>query len=244
MITAAGIGFSILYKINPSLIDLPNVYIMDTITKLISNDFSVPKFELPIPYELNYSKLLCLVHFLCKTLDALNHDKSSVKVESSKEYYSNYFGLMEHQDLSHVPPNQKLSSFLRYAMYEYSGLTDPWIQRLNHHNVRTCLESLMTFLAQQIYLTINTADSDTSPYFKRNLESELQFFHEYVKKYTSVLFSQQVSTPQPGTAYKPDMDIVKRYVLHCKDTQNISELVDKNFCLVISQWLTNICKLK
>lgn len=212
--------------------------------ELISNDFSVPKFQLPIPYELNYSMLLCLVHFLCKTLDAVSIEKKINSPETSKKFYSKCFGLVEHQDFSNIPPNQKLSSFLRYAMYEYSGLAEPWIQKLDYHCVKQCLESLMTFLAQQIYLAINTADMETSPYFKRNLESELQFFHEYVKKYTSVLFSQQVSTPQSGTVYKAEMDLIKRYMLRCKQTQNSTELIDKNFCLVISHWLTNICKLK
>lgn len=212
--------------------------------ELISNDFSVPKFELPIPYELNYGMLLCLVHFLCKTLDALNLEKKHAAAEKPKKFYSKCFGLVEHQDFDNISPNQKLSSFLRYAMYEYSGLADPWIQKLEYQCVKKCLESLMTFLAQQIYLTINTTDVDTSPYFKRNLESELQFFHEYVKKYTSVLFSQQVSTPQPGTIYKVEMDLQKRYMLYCKETQKTEELIDNNFCVVISHWLTNICKLK
>lgn len=212
-------------------------------TELISNDFTVPKFDLPIPYELNYSMLLCLVHFLCKTLDALNVEKKSVTAETPKKFYSKCFGLVEHQDLN-ISTNQKLSSFLRYAMYEYSGLAERWIKELDYHCVKRCLESLITFLAQQIFLTISATDVDTSPYFKRNLESELQFFHEYVKKCTSVLFTKQVSTPQTDSIYKTELDLQKRYMLHCKETQNTEELIDKNFCLVISHWLTNVCKLK
>lgn len=213
-------------------------------TELISNDFSVPRFELPIPNELNYSMLLCLVHFLCKTLDALSAEKRTAAIEIPKSFYSKCFGLVEHQDFQNIPSNQKLSSFLRYAMYEYSGLADPWIQKLDHRCVNRCLETLMTFLAQQMYLSINTAGVDMSPYFKRNLESELQFFHEYVKKHTSMLFSREASNAETGLVYKSEMDLIKRYMLCQKAAKKVHEVVDKNFSLVISHWLTNICKLK
>lgn len=115
-------AFSCLYKLNLSLIKLFDYFEPEEdIIILIDNDFSVPKFELPIPCELTYGRLLCLAHFLCKTLNQLNQKKENNILTIDETEYSSCIGLVEHQDPSDYMPDQKLSSFLRY-LYEYSGM--------------------------------------------------------------------------------------------------------------------------
>lgn len=121
LIGILNLAFSCLYQLNSNIIELFDFYEPDeSIIVLIQNDFSVPRFELPIPCDLTYGKLLCLAHFLCKTMNQLHQKKDgqSLKIDESK--YHNYIGLVEHQDPSDYMPDQKLSSFLRY-LYEYSG---------------------------------------------------------------------------------------------------------------------------
>lgn len=220
------------------------VIVEDTTTILVQNDFSVPKFELPIPYELTYGKLLCLAHFMCKTLDALSCVTSQSEEDVHEKYYSSFIGLVEYQDSGHNFPNQKLGSYLRYAMYEYSGLADPWIHKLDQRHVKKSFELLMTFLAQQVFLYVRTADSENLPYFKRNLASELQFFYEHVKKHTSMLFADHITASvRTISTYKSDMDVIKRYLIYCQTNGKYHEAADNNFGVAIVHWFTKICQV-
>ncbi|KAG5880725.1 hypothetical protein JTB14_025565 [Gonioctena quinquepunctata] len=239
LMRAVCLGLSILYKVNPSLITLMT-FIPDTTSIMIENDFSVPKFQLPIGSTLTYGMLLCLAHFFCKTLDALDSKKQKSCLGVTDVFYSRFFGLVEHQDFSNNLPNQKLSAFLRYAMYEYSGLADPWIEKLNYDQVQKSLEALMLFLSQQIFLAVRTVDRDHLPYFKRNLNSELQFFYEHVKKHTSMLLSEQSSRT---SLYRSETDILKRYCLQSKESGGSEDIIENNFCLIISYWFTNVCRI-
>lgn len=233
-----------LYRANPSLIGLMGVITKDKTMILVQNDFSVPKFELPIPYELTYSKLLCLAHFMCKTLDALSLAQSQSKEDLNEKQYNNYIGLVEHQDLGYHFPGQKLGAYLRYAMYKYSGLADPWIHKLDRRCVKKSFELLMTFLAQQVFLYIRTTDVESLSYFKKNLASELQFFYEHVKKHTSMsLADHMTASARTITTFKADMDILKRYLLYCQVTNQYFDAADNNFGVVIVHWFTKICQV-
>nr|CAI5837983.1 unnamed protein product [Callosobruchus analis] len=246
LITVAGLGFSMLYKMNPGLIELLNYSPRDTSIVLISNDFSVPKFDLPISHILAYGKLLCLAHFLCKALDA--NDKSEKdNQEAEKLYSTRWVGLVENRIFTtigdHLPHQE-----LRYTMYEYSGLADPWIQKLDQNNVRITLETFMVFLGQQICLTNTLIEPGQRPYFKRNLMSELQFFFEYVKKHTMAVAFECMSSAGPSqgpSISKSDMDMFKRYLVNRKQNGSpITEVLSKNFCVCMCHWFTHVCQLQ
>ncbi|KAJ8923659.1 hypothetical protein NQ315_010239 [Exocentrus adspersus] len=242
LITITGLCFSILYRTNPNLIDLMGTVVKDTTTVLIQNDFSVPKFELPVPYELTYGKLLCLAHFMCKALDALSQLTPSTAEAVPAEDYGNCIGLVEHQEAGHNFSTQKLDAYLRYAMYEYSGLADPWIHTLDRQRVRKSLEHLMAFLGQQVYVYIRTAEADG--YFKRNLASELQFFYEHIKKRLSMSFTDQITASMKTmSSYKADMDIIRRYMVFCRANNKYYDAADYNFSVVIVHWFTKICQV-
>ncbi|VEN52986.1 unnamed protein product [Callosobruchus maculatus] len=249
LITAAGLGFSMLYKMNPGLVELLNYSPRDTSIIAISNDFSVPKFDLPISHNLAYGKLLCLAHFLCKALDALHNDKSEPDDKQAEKLYSTgWVGLVEHRVFTDHLPHQELSTYLRYTMYEYSGLADPWIQKLDQNIVRITLETFMVFLGQQIFLTNTLIEPTQRPYFKRNLISELQFFFEYVKKHTMAVAFECMSSAGPSqgpSISKSDMDMFKRYLVHRKQNGSpITEVLSKNFCVCMCHWFTHICHLQ
>ncbi|CAH2003686.1 unnamed protein product [Acanthoscelides obtectus] len=249
LITVAGYGCSLLYKMNPRLVALLDFSPPDTSIILVSNDFSVPKFELPISHNLAYGKLLCLAHFLCKALDALHSDKSEKNTQDAgKQYTTRWVGLVDHRVLTDHLPNQELSTYLRYAMSEYSGLADPWIQMLDQNNVRVTLEIVMVFLGQQIFLTNTLTDPSQRPYFKRNLMSELQFFFEYVKKHTMAVAFECMSSAGPSqgpSISKSDMDMFTRYLVHQKQNGSvITEVLSKNFCVCMCHWFTHMCQLQ
>lgn len=125
-----GLAFSCLYELNLDLLNLFDISELTEPVVLIQNDFSVPRFELPIPSELTYGKLLCLAHFLCKALNQLHQKRSEMRSslrsgndDVDESNVIECIGLVEHQDPSDIMPDQKLSSFLRY-LHEYSGNTN------------------------------------------------------------------------------------------------------------------------
>ncbi|KAH1022918.1 hypothetical protein HUJ04_012231 [Dendroctonus ponderosae] len=246
LIGILGLALSCLYKLNSSLIQLFDYFEPEeTIIILIDNDFSVPRFELPIPCELTYGRLLCLAHFLCKTLNQLNQKKENNILTIDETEYLHYIGLVEHQDPSDYMPDQKLSSFLRY-LYEYSGLIDPWINNLNYANTQKSADILMLFIGQQACLTIKELDPSQVPYYRANLCSELQFFQEYIKKRTSELYVERNTS---AVLYTGEMDYIKKYLLsHWKKDENgknaIQEVAERNFLLIMTYWFSNICKIQ
>lgn len=117
-------------------------------------------------------------------------------------------------------------------------MIDPWINNLNYESTRKTADKLMLFIAQQSLLTLKELDPGQAVYYKRNLYSELQFFHEYIKKRTSELSAGISSSPgQSG-----DLDYVKRYLLHHKS--QVDKVAEENFLLMISFWFSNICQIQ
>ncbi|XP_028129306.1 nucleoporin Nup188 isoform X2 [Diabrotica virgifera virgifera] len=245
LMTAVGLGCSILYRVNAGLIDLMTETPQIKIEVMIENDFSVPKFELPVTSNLTYGMLLCLAHFMCKTLEAIRQQGPPKNQEGTEDtpitLFTRVYGMVQHEGFSDSYPTQQLSAFLRYAMYEYTGLADPWTLKLDYNRVKTSLESLMMFLGQQIFLTINIAPFDNESFFKfrKNLHSELQFFYEHVKKITSLILTESNATPGQF-----EMDVLKKYLLYCKETGQYNKIIDTNFCIVLSNWFIGISKLK
>ncbi|KAL1493269.1 hypothetical protein ABEB36_011353 [Hypothenemus hampei] len=246
LIGILGLAFSCLYKLNPTMLEMFDYYDpSEPLNVLIHNDFSVPRFELPIPCDLTYGKLLCLAHFMCKILNQLHQKQNGPRENIDADKFKKYMGLVEHQDPSDFMPEQKLSSFLRY-LYEYSGLTDPWINKLDPDNTLITADILMLFIAQQTTLTIKFMDFRQASYYKRNLYSELQFFHEYIRKRTSELMLPSSSTNQ---MYSGDMDYMKKYLLsHWRKDQTgknkIDKVAEENFMLIVSFWFSNICQIQ
>lgn len=245
LIGILGLSFNCLYKLNISLLEMFDfLEPEESITILIENDFSVPRFELPIPCELTYGKLLCLAHFLCKTINQLKEKRPKKMIQVKEEKYKYYIGLVEHQDPSENIPNEKLSSFLRY-LAEDSGLVDPWINHLHPDNVQKTADVLMLFTAQQTFLTLRVLEPHQIMYYKRNLSSELQFFNEFVKKQTSELLdSSKLTSKSQVSPYKADMDIIKRYLLYHWEHKKQNDICNQNFLLIISYWFSNICQIQ
>lgn len=127
----------------------------------------------------------------------------------------------------------------------FLGMIDPWINNLNYESTRKTADKLMLFIAQQSLLTLKELDAGQAVYYKRNLYSELQFFHEYIKKRTSELSAGISSSPgQSG-----DLDYLKRYLLHHwkKDQKGqapVEKVAEENFLLMISFWFSNICQIQ
>ncbi|XP_060516036.1 nucleoporin Nup188 [Cylas formicarius] len=244
LIGVLGIAFTCLFNLNHSLVDMFDLYqTKEPQIILIENDFSVPQFEMPIPNDLNYGKLLCLAHFLCKTLNQVYQKKGISQGQNIDEKYLDYICVVEHQDSSEYRPNQKLSFFLRHTMYEYSGLIDSWTENLSAVAVQKTLEVLMAFIGQQTFISVGVLDPIKVAYFKTNLCSELQFFNEYVKKKTSLLFDKPPNT-KSMSSYKSDMDIVKRYLIYHWKNNKQDEVAENNFLLILSFWFSNICLIQ
>ncbi|CAH0562167.1 unnamed protein product [Brassicogethes aeneus] len=249
LIAIIGLAFSCLYKLNPSLTDLLSSSNSDNFYTLIINDFSVPNFDSVITYDLTYGRLLCIAHFLCKTLNQLEQKPQKIPLEKPepidlnlRKNHMKYIGLVEYPNKIDDFPTQKLSSFLRFGMYEYSGLSDPWICDLSVSGVKQTLEMLMAFLAAQVTVTIQTIDPLELQFYQRNLHSELQFFNDYLKRRCAELIKTE--TPTRSDQFKSEKDVTKRYLLMRWKSDNFNKIVDENFLLILSAWFSNICLLK
>ncbi|XP_044256755.1 nucleoporin Nup188 [Tribolium madens] len=233
---------------------------------LVENDFSVPRFELPINPRLTYGSLLCLADYLCKTLNQLSpttpsrisrsrqmsltdlNDEMKVKslgkiFEHCTATYEERIGFMVYIQKSDDMPNEKFSSFLHYDMSEFSGSTSA-VSQLDYHLVKNALEALMSFLAGEIFFAIRNLRGEAVFSYKRELSSEIQFFYEFVRKRTSEQYSAMVATPRSTSSIaQTEPDIIKRYIITKVMDNDTNDIVDNNFVLVISQWLIKFCHL-
>ncbi|CAG9765832.1 unnamed protein product [Ceutorhynchus assimilis] len=238
LIGILGLGLYCLYHLNSKLLDLFDDFQPLFMKILIECDFSVPKFELPISSDLTYGKLFCLAHFLFKTM---HQQKKRTSSEADVKKFASVTGVVEYQDTSVYMSNQKLGSFLSY-IYEYSGLTDPWIKNLNSNNVEKTSGTLMLFIAQQVFLTKKNLEPDQVRQFNKTFHSELQFFNDFVRKHTSELMTRSSVSGHMG-----DMDYLDRYLVDQwqKNSREkaLSNVSENNFLLLIYYWFTNICEI-
>lgn len=67
---------------------------------------------------------------------------------------------------------------------EISGLSAPWLMKLNITNVTFALEALGSLIAAQTYITLHLRDIEPGlkQHFKRELCSELMYFYEFIRK--------------------------------------------------------------
>jgi nuclear pore complex protein Nup188 len=261
-------GSSCLKKTKPNLVtQLNDVYSTEGVTLLVENDFSVPRFELPITSKLTYGTLLCLADYLCKTLNQLSpetpsaiprsrqvsmtdlHDEIKVKslgkiFEHCTATYEKCIGFMVYLQRSDDLHNEKLSSFLHYDMSEFSGSSASVISQLDYHMVKNSLEALMSFLAVEIFFTIRILSDEALFSYKRELSSEIQFFYEFVRKRISEQYNAMLATPRTTTPLsQTETDIIKRYMVAKVNDNDSFDVADNNFVLVISQWLIKFCHL-
>lgn len=235
LITIISVACSCLYKINADYVSLlfPTMP-SDIIFIMVETDFNVPKFDQIISENLTYSRLLCLAHFLCKTLTQLQLQTVSQLTVSKDDDITRYIGLIEHPSPEEMTQNEKLSTFLRYGLYEYSGLTDPWIKKMDLKTVKCGLEMLFVFLSVQVYLTIGTSPKSA---FQRSLLSELHFLHDFVKKTAHEYLTAR------HDPHKPHTDILVNFKVCLKKNGEFESLADEYFLTLLSQWFTNICHL-
>lgn len=253
-----------LIKCNPSMDQLFSVEKPKCASYLlVEYDFTIPKFDIPISEDLTYGRLLCMIYFLCKTLNQEFSKTSTADSPSvrSKEIFSteitkekslgeifgkftlfdeDYIGFVEYPRSSNlVLQPTKLSAFLHYGEQVNS---EPWIKDISKEKVQTTLEYLMTFLAVQVFYHIYTLQKPQLHYFKRELYSELQFFNEYAKKFATEEYNKIVSKKKTEPQ---NTDVINRLLMELlrNDKSNVEKVSDKFFLLGISKWFMNICQL-
>ncbi|KAL3271451.1 hypothetical protein HHI36_021937 [Cryptolaemus montrouzieri] len=251
-----------LIKCNPSMTQLLSVEKPKSPSYLlIEYDFTIPKFDIPITEDLTYGRLLCLIYFLCKTLnqefskvstsdsqgvrskDILN---SEIKEKSLGEIFGKFtlfdeanIGFIEYpKSTDHMLQPIKLSAFLHYGEQVNS---EPWIKDICKEKVQTTLEYLMTFLAVQVFYHVHTLQKPQLHYFKRELYSELQFFNEYAKKLATDEYNKLIEKKKSESQ---NTDVINRLLSEkLGKNNNTDEICDKFFLLAISKWFSNICQL-
>ncbi|XP_045465804.1 uncharacterized protein LOC123674773 [Harmonia axyridis] len=253
-----------LIKCNPSMDQLFSVEKPKCASYLlVEYDFTIPKFDIPITEDLTYGRLLCMIYFLCKTLNQEFSKTSTVDSPSirSKEIFNteitkekslgeifgkftlfeeDYIGFIEYpRSSNHILQPIKLSAFLHYGEQVNS---EPWSKEVSKEKVQITLEYLMSFLAVQVFYHIYTLQKPQLHYFKRELYSELQFFNEYAKK----LATEEYNKLLPKRKSEPqNIDIINRLLIDLMKHNNkdIGIISDKFFLLGISKWFMNICQL-
>ncbi|XP_044762718.1 uncharacterized protein LOC123319826 [Coccinella septempunctata] len=259
------LAFRCLIKCNPSMDQLFSVEKPKCATYLlVEYDFTIPKFDVPIGEDLTYGRLLCMIYFLCKTLNkefskTPTADSPSVRskeifnTEITKEkslgeifgkftlFDEDYIGFIEYpRSSNHILQPVKLSAFLHYGEQVNS---EPWIKDISKEKVQTTLEYLMSFLAVQVFYHIYTLQKPQLHYFKRELYSELQFFNEYAKKLATEEYNKQSSKRR---SEPQNTDVINRLLIELLDNNKLKDVEkasDKFFLLGISKWFMNICQL-
>lgn len=233
----------------------------EPINLLVRNDFSVPRFELPIPCELTYGMLLCLADFLCKTLNQLSPDTPQTTPRSQKVdmttlkenrleivyqhctvIYHKFIGFMVYVQRSDELPSDSISSLLHYdpSVSSSSSL----LSLLDYQFVRYALEALMRLLLTEIFYAVRVFEEEVLVTFRRELTSEIQFFYEFVRKRTTELynrstFDQMVTlTPQPLHA-----DVINKYFALQVGANNGQVIYDDNFIIVVALWFIKVLGL-
>lgn len=126
----------------------------------------------------------------------------------------------------------KFNTVQHFATSELSSMSAPWLCHLNEEKIQFGLETLATFLAEEIYITLHTdfANSNVVRYIRRELCSELQTFHEFIRKKSIDLQAQKENLPSTD---KKGLDTVK----------NRMEMNVVNYLGTLSQWFIYICDL-
>ena len=124
----------------------------------------------------------------------------------------------------------KFTSVHRFANSEIYSLSVPWLGQMDQSKVTHTLEVLNTLLASQIFKAMKTNYAYTKQVqlLRRDLCSELQFFHEFVRK---KLINQQ--------KYLIDGNIV----LKNKQFSDKSGSEHGEYLLMLSHWYIVICTL-
>ncbi|KAK9876456.1 hypothetical protein WA026_012770 [Henosepilachna vigintioctopunctata] len=252
-----------LLKCNPSMIQLLSMEKpKSTSYLLIEYDFTVPKFDIPITGDLTYGRLLCMIYFLCKTLNqefSKDRETKSIRIckidafaaEIGKEkslgeifgkftlFDNDYIGFIEYpKSTNHVLQPIKLSAFLHYGEQVNS---EPWIRDISKEKVQITLEFLMSFLAVQVFFQVHMLQKPQLHYFKRELYSELQFFNEYTKKLATDEYNNQLLKKRSESQKTDPVNKLVSEILSRK--MDVAYISDKFYLLAISKWFMNICQL-
>lgn len=126
----------------------------------------------------------------------------------------------------------RFTAVQHFAASELSSMTASWLCHLNESKIQFALETLATFLAAEIYTTLHTdfAEPHVVYFIRRELYSELQMFHEFIRKKSLDLhLNKEKYTVTP----KGSLDVIK---------YNMETSV-ADYLLTISQWFVYICDL-
>lgn len=108
-----------------------------------------------------------------------NPEDKAKKVELSAKLYSDEeIGFVR---LDFFNPHCNLQSVQTFS---FSHMVYPWLSKLNEDHVEKALETILTLLAQQVgSFLLHFVDNEMGKFhIRRELCSELQIFHDYVKK--------------------------------------------------------------
>lgn len=131
--------------------------------------------------------------------------------------------------LNYIEGQRISGEILASVPSELPNVSSPWLCHLNEQKIQFALEALATFLAEEIYATLNTSYSDSrvAPSIRRELCSELQIFHEFIRKKTIEVHAQRDSS------LSPEMSVMK--------SQMERNAID--YLITLSQWFIYICDL-
>lgn len=245
----------------PNIVDeLCTVNPDEPINLLVRNDFSVPRFELPIPCDLTYGMLLCLADFLCKALNQLSPDTpqttprtQKVDMATLKEnrleivyqhctvIYHKFIGFMVYVQRSDELPSDSISSLLHYDLSISSSSTV--LSLLDYQFVRYALEALMGLLLTETFFAVRVSEEEVLATFRRELTSEIQFFYEFVRKHTTELLNRSAFDQIAASISQPlHADVINKYFA-LQVSRNASAVSDENFIIVVALWFMKVLGL-
>lgn len=129
--------------------------------------------------------------------------------------------------------SEKFNTIQHFATSEISGLSAPWLAKLNKNQLNFALETLTTLLADEIYNTLQTEFDEPAvvQYIRRELCSELQTFHDFVRRKSIELHQQ-----------KAILELQPSSNAYLREKTNI-EIHVNDYLLTIAQWFMYICQL-
>lgn len=126
----------------------------------------------------------------------------------------------------------RVSASQQISISDLSNVSVPWLCHLNEDKIQFALETLATFLAEEIYTTLNGSYSNPNVVqcIRRELGSELQSFHEFIRKKAIELHLQKESS---YNSQNQELNAIKHQMEY--------NVID--YLITLSQWFIYICDL-
>ncbi|XP_065165835.1 LOW QUALITY PROTEIN: nucleoporin Nup188 [Atheta coriaria] len=239
-----------LLQVSPSLEKLIHRSSQQKTTQQLQIDWD---FHIPNVYNpneniksLTFGALMCVVHYLSKT-PAQSSNKNPAKkdamlyiptmvleAESEKrlpiqtEIYISFL-CPDYIEPASIEP---FNSIHRFATSEIYSLTSPWLSQMDQDRTTIALELVNTLLASQIFKTVSMVICDHNQkqqmhMLKRELCSELHFFHDFVRKHS---------------AHSNKYEVDGNRIVCIKKSKDKS-FTSQDYLMMLSHWFMEICCL-